>query len=135
MEIDTNESHCSAGAGLAHIGPRIGAMHTRSGVCETCGKDCSRLNVWTHREDVGVKYAPRSCIVLIDVRLCPDCWRAAVHQAEAASAAPRVAIGVAGAMALAIGLVSLAGPPFWPAVFRWSRGPSAAETAAAARQL
>jgi hypothetical protein len=80
---------------------------------------------------VGLAYTPRYTVALTDVRLCPDCLTAAIREAEAASETPRMAIGVAGALALVIGLASVAGPPFWPAVFRWIRGPTPEETTAA----
>jgi len=110
-------------------------MRFQSGVCGMCGRVSGQLRVWTHRQEVGVQYVPRYTVALIDVRLCPDCRQAALGEAEAASDTPRAAIGLAGALALAIGLVSVAGPPFWPAVFRWIRGPSPEETAAAVQQM
>lgn len=110
-------------------------MRFQSGVCAACGRESDRLRVWTHREMVGVRDVPRYTVQLTDVRLCPDCLQTAVREAEAASGAPRRAIGVAGALALVIGLVSVAGPPFWPAVFRWIRGPSPEETTAAMQQI
>jgi hypothetical protein len=110
-------------------------MRFQSGVCEMCARASDRLQVWTHRQEVGVQYVPRYTVALIDVRLCPECRQAALSEAEAASDAPRTTIGLAGALALAIGLVSVAGPPFWPAVFRWIRGPSPAETAVAVQRM
>jgi hypothetical protein len=110
-------------------------MRIQSGVCAMCGRESDRLRVWTHRQEVGVQYVPRYTVALIDVRLCPDCRQAALNEAEAASDMPRAAIGLAGALALTIGLLSVAGPPFWPAVFRWIRGPSREETAAAVAQM
>ncbi len=83
---------------------------------------------------VGLAFTPRFTVELTDVWLCPECLRAAVREAEADSATPRVTIALAGALALVIGLASVAGPPFWPAVFRWIRGPTPEETAAAIQQ-
>jgi hypothetical protein len=40
-----------------------------------------------------------------------------------------------GAIALIVGLLSVAGPPFWPAVVRWIRGPTPEETTAAIQQM
>jgi hypothetical protein len=109
-------------------------MRFRSGICAACGQESDRLRAWTHREMVGLHYTPRHTVRLTDVLLCPTCLAVALDEAEAASATPRRTIGVAGAVALVIGLVSVAGPPFWPAVFRWIRGPSPEETTAALQQ-
>ncbi len=100
-----------------------------------CGRASDRLRLWIHRELVGVRYVPRCTVALIEVRLCPECLQAALREADAACRAPRATVGLAGAVALAIGLVSVAGPPFWPAVLRRLRGPSPEETAAAVQQM
>jgi len=111
------------------------AMRFQSGVCAACGRASGRLRVWTHREMVGLRYTPRYTVALTDVRLCPDCLATALGEAESSSGAPRAAIGVAGALALILGLVSVAGPPFWPALFRWIRGPTPEETTAEIQQM
>ena len=109
-------------------------MRARSGVCDGCGRASDALRPWLHREAVGVRYVPRTTVALIEVALCPDCLAVAVGEAERASAAPRAAIGVAGALVLALGVFSVYGPPFWPALLHWMHGPSREETTAALRQ-
>lgn len=109
-------------------------MRFRSGVCDGCERDSDALRPWLHREAVGVRYAPRTTVALIEVALCPDCLALAIGEAERASAGPRAAIGVAGALVLALGVFSVYGPPFWPALLHWMHGPSREETTAALQQ-
>lgn len=113
---------------------KIGAMRFRSGVCAACGRESDRLSAWIHRDLVGLRDAPRLTVELTEVLLCPDCLGRAIAEAEQASRTPRLSISVAGALVLALGVFSVFGPPFWPALFRWIRGPSREETAAAMAQ-
>ncbi len=121
----------------------------RGGVCEGCGRAAETLSPWRRydqvrapREGVAepplrpgrtvetIRHSPRYEVRLTELQLCPECHATLAAEDADALKGSRRATMILAAVAAVVGLVSLAGPPFWPVVVRWLAGVSPVQAAA-----
>jgi predicted Fe-S protein YdhL (DUF1289 family) len=110
-----------------HSAAERGEPAVQGGVCEGCGREAEALSPW-RRYDRGARgRAPEGRTT--ELRLCPECHAALAAEEEAAAKRSRRATLILAAVAAVVGLVSLAGPPFWPVIVGWLAGGASREAA------
>jgi hypothetical protein len=120
----------------------------RGGVCEGCGQAAETLSPWRRYDQVRaprdgvakppptpgrtvetIRHSPRYEVRLTELMLCSDCHAAlAAEEGEALKRSRRATVILA-AIAVVVGLISLAGPPFWPVIVHLFAGATPMEAA------
>ncbi len=119
------------------------------GICEGCGQAEETLSPWRRDDQVraprqrlarspqwpgrtveAIPHSPRYEVRLTELQLCPGCHAALAAEGDEALKRSRRATLILAVVALFFGVISLAGPPFWPVVVRWLAGVSPAQAAA-----